>query len=294
MKPAPFQYVAAKSVDDAIALLSKYGADAKLIAGGQSLVPMMNFRLARPEWLIDINRIDGLAGITQQNGMLRIGSLTRYSELEASEAVQRGVPLLRQMLPHIAHEAIRNRGTIGGSICHADPAAEMPVAMLALDATFELRGPSGARRVAADDFFLGQMTTGIEADEVLVAIKIPETKNDERHGFSEFARRRGDFALASAAVVLRFNGGMISDHVRIAVGGLSERAERARKAEALLAGKTLTPTLIEEAAHTASGEVQAGQDLHATEAYRRSLIATQVKQALAVAADRTSSTGAKK
>lgn len=294
MKPAPFQYVAALSVEDAIALLSKYGSDAKLIAGGQSLVPMMNFRLARPEWLIDINRISGLAGIAQKNGALRIGSLTRYSELEASEAVQRSVPLLGLMLPHIAHKAIRNRGTIGGSICHADPAAEMPVAMLALDAIFELRGPTGTRRIAADDFFIGQMTTGIEAEEILIAIEIPEIENSEKHGFSEFARRRGDFALASAAAVLRFNGERISDHVRIAVGGLSERAERARAAEALLAGNAPTAALIEEAAKAAAAEVKAGSDLHATEAYRRSLIATQVKQALAAAMDHTSSTGAKK
>jgi CO/xanthine dehydrogenase FAD-binding subunit len=294
LKPAPFQYVAAHSVEDAIALLSKHGPDAKLIAGGQSLVPMMNFRLARPEWLIDINRISSLAGIMQQKGVLRIGSLTRYSDLEESGMVQRGVPLIAMMLPHIAHQAIRNRGTIGGSICHADPAAEMPVAMLALDATLELRGPSGTRRVAADDFFVSQMTTSIETDEILVAIEIAEIQSGEKHGFSEFARRRGDFALASVGTVFRFDGQNISDHVRIAVGGLSERAERARKAEALLAGKAPTAELIEEAAQTAAGEVNAGQDLHATEVYRRGLIAAQVRQALTTASGSASSTGAKK
>lgn len=291
MKPAPFQYVAAQSVEHAISLLTEYGPSAKIIAGGQSLVPMMNYRLARPDWLVDINRIPELAGIAAKGEFLRVGSLTRYIALEKSETVRRLAPLLSQILPHIAHAAIRNRGTIGGSICHADPAAEMPVAMLALDAVFEIRGPAGTRRVPADDFFVGQMTTQIEPDEVLVAIEIPNMRPEDTSGFSEFARRRGDFALASAAVVLRFSGSRLSDHVRIAIGGLSQRAQRAMKAEALLNGQTLTSDLIEKVAQTAAEEVEAGSDLHATETYRRSLIATQVKQALAGAIDRARTPG---
>lgn len=286
MKPAPFQYVAAQSVEHAISLLCEYGAGAKLIAGGQSLVPMMNYRLARPDWLIDINRISELAGVKAERDVLRIGSLTRYAELEKSDEVRRFVPLLSQILPHIAHTAIRNRGTIGGSICHADPAAEMPVAMLALDAIFEIRGASGTRRVAADNFFIAQMTTAIEPEEILVAIEIPSMQDKDASGFSEFARRRGDFALASAATVLRGSG-----EVRVAIGGLSQRAQRAAKAEALLAGKTITPELAARAAETAAAEVEAGSDLHASEAYRRSLIATQVRQALADATSPARSRG---
>lgn len=292
MKPASFQYVAAESVEHAIALLSEHGPDAKLIAGGQSLVPMMNFRLARPDWLIDINPISELAGVSAEGDTLRIGSMTRYADLQASDVARRYAPLLGLILPHIAHTAIRNRGTIGGSICHADPAAEMPVAMLALDAVFEIRGPGGTRRVAADDFFIGQMTTAVEPDEILTAIEIPAAQPDDATGFSEFARRHGDFALASAAVVLRFSREQL-DHVRIAIGGLSHRATRAAKAEALLAGHTPGAALVEQAAQAAAGEVEAGADLHATEAYRRSLIETQVKRALDAALESARSRGVK-
>ena len=294
MKPALFQYVAAESVEHAIALLTEHGPNAKLIAGGQSLVPMMNFRLARPDWLIDINRISNLAGIRVEGNTLRIGSMTRYADLEASDTVRRHAPLLGLILPHIAHAAIRNRGTVGGSVCHADPAAEMPVAMLALDAVFEVRGPVGTRRIAANDFFLGQMTTAIEADEILTAIDLPVARAEDAAGFSEFARRRGDFALASAAVVLRLAGDQLTDHVRIAVGGLSERPMRARGAEALLAGWNAEPALIERAAREAANEVDAGSDLHATESYRRHLVQTQVKLALTAALERTRLAGAKR
>lgn len=292
MKPAPFQYVAAQSVEHALSLLTQYGSDAKLIAGGQSLVPMMNFRLARPEWLIDISRLSDLTRIEANDGCIRIGSLVRYVELLKSEAVERSAPLLAQMLPYVAHAAIRNRGTIGGSICHADPAAEMPVAMLAMDATFSLRSPRRTRKIEADAFFIAQMTTAIEPDEILTAIEIPAAQREDVTGFSEFARRRGDFAIASAAVVLKYSGEAVSDHVRIAIGGLSQRAQRAKKAETMLAGGKPTPELIENVAETACREVDAGSDLHATEDYRRSLIATQVKQALTAAvAQRNRSTG---
>lgn len=276
MKPAPFKYVVAQSIDHALALLEQHGADAKLIAGGQSLVPMMNFRLARPEWLIDINRVGDLAGISFERGVLRIGSMTRYCELHASALVGANVPLLHDVLPHIAHAAIRNRGTIGGSVCHADPAAEMPVALLALDAEFEIRGPHGTRRVAADAFFVGQMTTAVEPDEILVAIHIPAQRATDSFNFTEFARRRGDFALTSVVSVLRFSADRISDHVRITIGSLAERAMRAREAERLLTGQVPRTALFEQAAHAAAIEVQVGSDLHASADYRRDLIRTHV------------------
>lgn len=294
MKPAPFHYIAAQSVEHALSLLSQYGSDAKLIAGGQSLVPMMNFRLARPDWLIDISRLSDLARIESNDNSIRVGSLVRYVELQKSEAIRHSAPLLAQMLPHVAHAAIRNRGTIGGSICHADPAAEIPVAMLALDATFVIQGSRNTRKIEADAFFMAQMTTAIEPDEILTIVEIPAAQRDDVAGFSEFARRRGDFAIASAATVLRYSGDVVSDHVRIAIGGLSQRAQRANKAEAMLVGGKPTPELIENVADTACREVDAGSDLHATEDYRRSLIATQVKQALTAAvAQRNRSTGVK-
>lgn len=292
MKPATFNYAVAESIEHAVALLSQHGAGAKLIAGGQSLVPMMNFRLARPEWLIDINRIAELAGVRAEGGVLRIGSTTRYVELASSAPVRHHAPLLSEVLPHIAHAAIRNRGTIGGSVCHADPAAEIPVALLALDAEFEVCGPNGIRRIAADDFFVGQMTTAIESDEVLTAIHIPARQPDDAFGFAEFARRRGDFALASAAVVLRFEGDRVADHVRIAIGGLAERPMRARKAEALLAGQRPDEKLFEASARAAAAEVQVGSDLHAAADYRRDLVRTQTKLALTAAFERRQQEGA--
>jgi len=286
VKPASFKYVVAQSVDHAISLLEQHGPDAKLIAGGQSLVPMMNFRLARPEWLIDINRIPDLAGIRVDGSIVRIGSMTRYSALEASALIGQHAPLLHEILPHIAHTAIRNRGTIGGSVSHADPAAEIPVALLALDAELEVRGPRGTRKIAADAYFIGQMTTAIEPDEILTAIHVPAQPTGDAFKFTEFARRRGDFALTSVAAVLRFDAGRMSNHVRISIGSLADRPMRAHAAENMLSGQSPQAELFEEAAHTAAGEVQPGSDLHASMEYRRDLIRTHVQLALSGASHR--------
>src|ERR1700704_1979921 len=195
MKPAPFRYARAGSLAEAVALLAAAPGDTKLLAGGQSLVPMLNMRLVRPAVLVDVNSVRELAGIAPTaDGGLRIGALTRHAELTASPAVIERAPLLAEAARHVGHAAIRNQGTLGGSLAHADPAAELPAALLALDARVHVTGPRGAREIAADAFFLGLLTTALEADEILTAIEVPA--QPPGWGFVEIARRPGDFALA--------------------------------------------------------------------------------------------------
>jgi CO/xanthine dehydrogenase FAD-binding subunit len=199
MKPAPFAYEAPRTLDDALATL---GEDARVLAGGQSLVPMMNFRIARPERLIDINRIEALSYLRDDAGALRIGALTRQAALERSELVADGWPLLRQAVRYVGHPQIRTRGTVGGSVAHADPAAELPVALTALDARFHVRSPRGTRTLRADGLFVFHLTTALEPDELLVEIEVPPAPAGARMAFAEYARTHGDFAIAGAAVVL--------------------------------------------------------------------------------------------
>lgn len=230
MKPPQFDYRRPSSLDEALALLAQTELDPMPLAGGQSLVPMMNFRMSRPGMLVDLNRIDGLSGVTETGGLLRIGAMTRYVELTESEAVQRAVPLLALALPHVAHPAIRNRGTVGGSLALADPAAELPAVALALGATLHLERAGAARDVEADDYFLGLYETAREDDELLTAVSIPIAAPADRCGFYEIARRHGDYAMAGVAVAA--NGGAW----RIAFFGVADRPLRAEGAEAVLNG----------------------------------------------------------
>jgi CO/xanthine dehydrogenase FAD-binding subunit len=228
VKPAPFRYHAPRTVDAALALL---GEDAKVLAGGQSLVPIMNFRLARPAALVDINRIDELAYLRRRAGTLHIGALTRHATLERSDLVRRAWPLLRQAVRQVGHPQIRARATVGGSCAHADPAAELPAALTALDARFHLRSPDGRRVVGAPEFFLSPLTTALEDAELLVEVEVPPLPDGARTGFAEYARTHGDWAMAGAAVV-RAPG-----HAAIALLGAAPAPVRAREAEqALLAG----------------------------------------------------------
>jgi carbon-monoxide dehydrogenase medium subunit len=279
MKPAPFKYLAATTVDDAVAALSRH-ADSKLLAGGQSLVPMMNFRLVRPAWLIDINHVAELGGIQHDDGRVLIGSMTRHVELENSDLLKQQVPLLSEAVPFIGHAAIRNRGTIGGSICHADPAADLPVALLALDAVMHVRGAGGVRAIAGDDFFVSLLTTAIASDEVLTTIEVPAVVPSEGWAFMEFARRRGDFALASVAVRLRVESGKIGGPARIALGGVADRAVRARRAEAMLPGAAPDKALLDAAAEEAAREMEPPADIHGSADYRRNLVRVLVRDAL--------------
>lgn len=261
MKPAPFAYESPRSLQDALGLLRE---GTKALAGGQSLVPLMNFRLARPELIIDLNQVDELRYLRRAGGMLRIGALTRQVTLERSALLARGWPLLVQAVRLVGHPAIRTRGTIGGSVAHADPTAELPAALTALDARFQLRSAArGERSVTAREFFRGPMTTALEEDELLTEIIVPAPPPDARAAFVEYARTHGDFALAGAAVVLS-----PGEHAAIALLGAGPTPLRAEAAEhALLAGAP--------AAEVASLAVR-----HIGDEHRRALLAVQLLRAL--------------
>jgi CO/xanthine dehydrogenase FAD-binding subunit len=271
MKPAAFDYVLAESVDAAVAALAAADGEAKILAGGQSLVPMLNFRLLRPAVLIDINRIPDLAFIEARADEIAIGALTRHYRLETSPVIAEHLPVVLEAMRHVAHLAIRNRGTIGGSLSHADPAAELPMLALLLDATLHVVSPAGARTVPARDFFLGPLTVDLAADEMLVRIIFPKLPAATGWGFAEVARRSGDFALAGVAATLSLRDGVIGE-ARIAVTGVDETAKRASEAEALLTGCKLTPDLIDAAIAAVRAGANPPTDLHASADYRRHLV----------------------
>ncbi len=281
MKPAPFEYHRPDSVDQALALLGEHGYDAKLLAGGQSLVPAMNFRLAAPAVLIDLNRIPGLDGIAQADGGLRIGAMARQRAAERSELVAAHASLLAETLPYVAHAQIRNRGTIGGSIAHADPAAEVPAVMLALDARFHLRGPNGTRVVTAGDFFTGLFGTALEAEEILVEVEIPPAAPRTGWAFDEFSRRHGDFALAGVAAVVQVDDGGRCTSARIALLSVGDGPVLAAQAAAALVGQQPTDAAIRAAAEAAAQrDIDPPGDIHATPAYRRQLAEVLVRRVL--------------
>jgi len=231
VKPAPFAYRKARSVEEAIALLGT--REARLLAGGQSLIALLNMRLATPALLVDINGIEGLGGIVLRDGMVEIGALVRHVEAEHSPIVAAQAPLIARALPHVGHVAIRNRGTIGGSLALADPAAELPACLLALGGEVEARGPRGTRRIAAEDFFKGLFETALAPDEMLTAVRVPAAGRDTRVGFAELSRRHGDYALVGLAASARVDGGRLAD-VRLAFFGVGATPLRARGAEAAL------------------------------------------------------------
>jgi CO/xanthine dehydrogenase FAD-binding subunit len=279
MKPAAFDYVVAESVDAAVAALAAAQGEAKILAGGQSLVPMLNFRLLRPSVLVDINRIPDLAYIEEQEDAIAVGALTRHHRLETSPVIARRLPVLAEAMRHVAHLAIRNRGTLGGSLSHADPAAELPMLVVLLDATLRVVSPAGARTVAAQDFFLGPLTVDLASDEMLTRIVLPKLPPTTGWGFAEVARRSGDFALAAVAVTLTMRGGVIGE-ARIAMTGVDETAKRASDAEALLTGRPLTPDLIDAAVAAVRAGVNPPTDLHASADYRRHLAGVLVGRTL--------------
>lgn len=234
MKPAPFAYKKARSPEDAVALLGGH-RDARLLAGGQSLIATLNMRLSQPSLLIDINGIGGLDRIAVKDGMVEIGALTRHAQAERSDVIAKHAPLIARAMPHIGHPAIRNRGTFGGSIAYADPAAELPACLLALDGEVEATGPKGKRTIKAADFFKGLFETALAPAEVLTAIRVPAAGKDARVGFAELARRHGDYAIVGLAAYARADGKRLAD-ARLAYFGVGATPIRARKAEAALAG----------------------------------------------------------
>ena len=280
MKPPAFDYRAPAAVDEVLMLLEQFGDDAKILAGGQSLVPLLNFRLARPSLVIDINRTAGLAGMRRQNGALHVGSMTRTAVLERSSLVADFWPVLRDASAHIGHAAIRNRGTVGGSAAHADPTAELPVVLTALDATFHVRSLRGIRTVAAAEFFLGRLTTALRPDELLVAIEIPPLPRGTSHGFVEFARTAGDFALAGACVLLTRDDEGRCTSASIALLGADNVPIRATDAELALRGTVISPVAAAEIAFAAVSDCRPPEPAR----HRRALLAEMTRRALLHAA----------
>lgn len=260
MKSPEFDYVKPPSLEQALQLLQQHGDDARLLAGGQSLLASLNMRLSEPEILIDITGIDALRGISVTGDTLRIGALTTHSEIEASPMIAQHAPLLAKAVPEIAHRAIRNSGTWGGSLAYADPAAEWPACFLALGGTAIVLGPKGERRIAADDFFLSLYTTAIEPDEILVACEVPVAKADSWHGFSELARRHGDYAIVGMAISAKRAGRALAQ-MRIALMGVDATPKRAEQTEAFLAGKTPDAAVITQAMETLRSELDPTADL---------------------------------
>jgi CO/xanthine dehydrogenase FAD-binding subunit len=277
MKPPRFAYHAPATLAEALELLDEHRDEAKVLAGGQSLVPLMNFRLARPDRLVDLNGVAGLAGLCEEDGELVIGAMTRTAELERSQIVAERVPLLLEAVRFVGHFQIRNRGTVGGSVAHADPAAELPAAFLALGATFTATSKSETRAIAADDFFQGHFTTALRPDEILTAIRVPATEV-RGHGFEELARRPGDFALGGVACVL-------GEAPRVVALGLAGRPVRLVDAEAQAAAGA-TADEVRRAVRNEVEALEATSDLHASGAYRRLLAAELAGRAYAKAVER--------
>jgi carbon-monoxide dehydrogenase medium subunit len=282
MKPPIFDYIAATSIDGAVAALADAGGEAKILAGGQSLVPMLNFRLLRPALLVDINRIAGLAYIEETADRIRVGALTRHYQLETSALVARHLPVLSCAMTHVAHLAIRNRGTIGGSLSHADPAAELPMLALLLDAELHIAAPAGKRVIAARDFFRDALTVDLGTAEILTEIVLPKLPPRTGWGFEEVARRHGDFAIAAAAATVTIADGTIGQ-ARVALTGVGPTALRAAAAEAMLAGHALDDALIGRAIDVVRSAIAPDTDLHASSDYRRHLAGVLAGRALAAA-----------
>ena len=282
MKPPAFDYIAADSIAMAVAALAAAGDDAKIIAGGQSLVPMLNFRMLRPSILVDINRIAGLDVVEETSGAIRAGALTRHYQLETSPLVACHLPVLSCAMTHVAHLAIRNRGTIGGSIAHADPAAELPMMALLLDAELRVASASGERTVAARDFFLGALSVDLASGEIITGIELSKLPPRTGWGFEEVARRPGDFALAAVAATLTVSDGAIKQ-ARIALTGVGPTVLRAAEAEGLLIGHALEPDLVSRAIEAVCATIKPETDLHASSDYRRHLAGVLTGRTLAAA-----------
>ncbi len=278
MKPAKFEYHAPSTLDEAIALLVRYGGDAKVLAGGQSLVPLLNFRLARPAALVDLNRIRALAYIRDENGLVRFGAMTRQRTIEFSPVVARRLPLLREATRWVGHLPIRSRGTIGGSIAHADPSAEYPAVLTALDGEVVARGPKGERTLAPAALFETYLTTTLAADEVLTEVRLPAMPEGAGWAFEEFARRHGDFAIVGVAAALWRGGGRVT--ARLATAGAGPVPRRLSECEEILERDGLGDAAIEAAARRASELVEPDTDLHASADYRRHLAGVLTARAL--------------
>jgi aerobic carbon-monoxide dehydrogenase medium subunit len=285
VKPPAFEYVAVASTEEAVAQLAAHGDDARLLAGGQSLMPILNMRLATPGRLVDLNRVRTLSYIVERAGGVAIGAMTRQRTVERSEFVAAAVPLLAEALPWVGHTAIRNRGTIGGSLAHADPAAELPAVAVCLDARLTLRGPAGERTLAAREFFRGYLTTALAPTELLAEVWFPSALPGTGAAWIEFARRYGDYALVGVAAVVTLEGSTVR-RASLAVTGVDGVPVRAVDAERLLIGAPLSAESMAAAAESVRRTLEPQDDIHATAAYRRHLAGILTVRALTRAGDR--------
>jgi carbon-monoxide dehydrogenase medium subunit len=290
MKPAPFEYYAPTTTEEALALLAQHGYDAKLLAGGQSLIPTMNFRLAQPSVLVDLNRIPELFYIKpDKNGGVLVGAMTRESQVEHDPLIAERAPLVHETMPHIAHPQIRSRGTFGGCMAHADPAAELPAVSVALGARFRVRSRSGERWVPVDEFFIGFFTTTLQPDELLVEVSLPPMPPNRRGGwsFQEVARRHGDYALVGVATLVTLDDKDQCEQARLVFLSVGDGPVEAHQAAEALRGQVPTPEAIRAAAEAAASiDVDPSSDIHATADYRRHLVKVLARRSLERALER--------
>jgi CO/xanthine dehydrogenase FAD-binding subunit len=286
MKPARFEYFAPRSEDEALGLLAQHGERAKVLAGGQSLIPLMNFRLAQPEVVVDINRLDGLAYVNPVDGGLAIGALTRQCALERDAAAGARAPILAEACHLIGHLPIRHRGTVGGSLAHADPASELPAAMVALGAEVVAASRRGRRIVGAEQFFTGPLTTALRPEELLIEIRVPALPAGTGAAFVEMSRRAGDYALVGVAALITLDGAGRCARARLALCGAGPTPLRAAEAERVLTGERPEERVSAEAAQRAAEATHPPSDIHASAAFRRKLVQHFAREAIALAARR--------
>jgi CO/xanthine dehydrogenase FAD-binding subunit len=287
MKPAKFEYIAPRTTAEALSALAEYGDGAKVLAGGQSLVPLMNMRLARPEVIVDINEVAELDYVREGDvGGLVIGSLTRQRQLEREPVVRDQFPVLTEAAELIGHFQIRNRGTVGGSLAHSDPAAELPAVMTAMDAEFVIAASTGERTLTPSEFFVTYLTTALEPNELLTEIRVPALPAGTGSRVYEVSRRHGDFALVGAVTLLEPGAGGTIGKARIALFGVNPTPVRATEAEQILAGQQASESLFREAGEIASRDLDPDGDIHASAEYRKEVSAVVVRRALVAAAER--------
>jgi CO/xanthine dehydrogenase FAD-binding subunit len=279
LKPADFQYHRPRTVDEALSLLEELGEESKVLAGGQSLIPLMNFRLAQPAHLVDINFIAGMDYVRSENGALKIGCLTRQTGLLKNSLIRERCPLLAAALAHVGYEQTRNRGTLCGSLAHADPAAELPAVLVALDGFVTVGNSAARREIAARDFFKSYLTTSLSSDEMILEASIPEIPARSGWSFVEFARRFGDFAIVGVAAMLLTSGEEITD-ARIALTGVGDKPWRERKLEETLIGKKASLDLFARTANDLAASIRPSSDIHASDSYRRSLAQVLTRRVL--------------
>jgi carbon-monoxide dehydrogenase medium subunit len=284
MKLPAFEYACPASLAEAVALLASHDGEAKVIAGGQSLVPMMAFRVAQPSMLVDLRKLPDLDRITITDGGVRLGARVRWRDIEDDKRLLTAHPLLAAAIEHVSHYQIRNRGTVGGSLAHADPAAEMPGIALTCDAEIMVTGTKGDRTVAAKDFFVGALTTALGPDEIITEVRLPLWPKSRRWGFQEFARRRGDFAMAAVALFYDLDSSGKPANAHIGAVGVGDTPVRLTGAEAALNGHKIDADTIAAVGAAASAGVDPADDIHASGAYRRSLVGTLTERALQAAA----------